>query len=390
MDTAGIAGRLNEWARHFEKLDPQRLSREEPLRAELLRQILKACFGLLTIQSAALAAIRVEWFWFFFTTVEPAILLAIVAWSARKRQTHLATVLLLVALSHMAAFVAARLEHLEFTGVLLLPSIVVCGLLVGHYFVLKWTAVCCGLIAWVTMSARADWRIAVAWSAAYLATAWLVMLFSRHMERLLETQVGAIVAERTRFAREIHDTLAQGFTGIMMQLNAAEQRIEGDAAGARQHLEKARELARQSLDEARRSVSALRPASLEGGSLLAAIERLGQQVTSASGISLHTVMEGAPYALSEEREAHLLRIAQEALTNAVRHGAPRRIDVRLRYHAQTVVLEVRDDGRGMDGQNTPGFGLENMRSRAREIGAEFRILSEAGQGTCIVTTLPTA
>jgi len=386
----GIAGRLNEWARHIEKLDPERLSREEPLRSELLRQILKACFGLLGLQAVVLVAIRVEWFWFFFTTMEPAILLAVVAWSARKRQTHLATVLLLVALSHMAAFVSARFEHLEFTGVLLLPSILVCGLLVGHYFVLKWTAVCCGLIAWVTVSTRGDWRIALAWSAAYVATAWLVMLFSRHMERLLETQVGAIVAERTRFAREIHDTLAQGFTGIMMQLNAAEQRIDVDPPASRQHLDKARELARQSLDEARRSVRALRPASLEGGSLLTAIERLGQQVTSASGISLHTVLDGVPHTLSEEREAHLLRIAQEALTNAVRHGAPRRIDVQLRYEARAVVLEVRDDGRGMNGQNAPGFGLENMRSRAREIGAEFRILSEAGQGTRIVTTLPTS
>ncbi len=386
----GLAGRLNGWARHIEKLDPKRLAREEPLRSELLGQILKACFGLLAIQAVVLAAIRVEWFWFLFTTVEPAMLLAIVARSARKRQTHLATVLLLVALSHMAAFLAARFEHLEFTGVLLLPSIVVCGLLVGHYFVLKWTAVCCGLLAWIEVSLHADWRIAAAWWAAYVATAWLVMLFSRHVERLLETQVGAIVAERTRFAREIHDTLAQGFTGIMMQLNATEQRMEVDAAGARQHLEKARELARQSLDEARRSVSALRPASLAGGSLLAAIERLGQQVTSASGIELYTLEDGAPYALPGDREAHLLRIAQEALTNAVRHGAPRRIDVRLRYEARAVVMEVRDDGRGIDAQHAPGFGLENMRERAHEIGAEFRILSEAGQGTSIVTTLPTA
>jgi signal transduction histidine kinase len=264
--------------------------------------------------------------------------------------------------------------------------------------VLKWTLVCCGLLLWVTTKVpdrEAVWWMA--WSGVYAVTALLVQLFSRHLERLLEAhraaeerQRGAIVAERTRFAREIHDTLAHGFTGIMMQLNAAGQRIEADPARAREHLEKARELARQSLEEARRSVSALQPGPLANGDLLSAIEQLGLQTTSASGIQLHTRLEGQPYSLSEECEAQLLRIAQEALTNAVRHGGPARIEVRLCYQPRSVVLEVCDDGRGMSGGERTGFGLTNMSERARQIGAAFTIRSEAGQGTRIVTTVPTA
>ncbi len=399
MDAGKVTAWINEWARRLHRISPERLAREEPLRAELLRYILRACFGALIVQGAALVYFRIQPFWLLWTTVEPLAMLAVAAACARKRQTHVATLLLLIALSHAAAFLEGRFEHLAFTGVLLVPSILICGLLIGEYYVLKWTLVCCGVLAWVTFAvhgAGETWWTLGAWCAIYLVTAWLVMLFSRQLERLLEAnraaeeqQRGAIVAERTRFAREIHDTLAQGFTGIMMQLNAADQRLEADPARAREHLEKARQLARQSLEEARRSVTALRPGPLVSGDLLSAIEQLGLQVTSASGIELRTGLEGQPYALSEDCEAHLLRIAQEALTNAVRHSAPGRIEVRLCYQPRSVVLEVRDDGCGMAETHTPGFGLKNMSERARQIGAELTILTKAGQGTQIVATLPT-
>jgi signal transduction histidine kinase len=235
------------------------------------------------------------------------------------------------------------------------------------------------------------------WGLLHLTAGWLVGMFSWHVERLNlaartaeEQQREAIVAERTRFARDIHDTLAQGFTGIMMQLNAAEQRLQADSADARAHIKKARQLASESLEEARRSVSALRAGALSNGSLLDAIEQIGRKLTSDSGVQLDTRLEGQPYALPEQCEANLLRIAQEALTNAVRHSGTERIGIRLAYQTGAVVLEVGDSGRGMSGQEPSGFGVDGMRERARQIGGEIKILSDPGRGTRVVVTIPNA
>ncbi len=399
MAAAGIVERVNRWAQRLYRTSPERQEREEPLRVELLRRMLTVLLAMLAAQALVLLYMRVELFWFLWTTIEPGALLLLSTWCARRGQTHLATMLLLVATSHIAAFLQGRFGHLEFTGVLLVPTIVMCGLLVGDYFVVRWTAICWAILLWVAWALRDGrriWLTAAAWCAIYVGMAWLVRLFSGHLERLLnanraaeEQQRAAIVAERTRFAREIHDTLAQGFTGIMMQLNAVAQRMESDPAHAREHLETARRLARESLEEARRSAHALRPEPLRNGDLLAAIEQAGRQLTWGSGIAVDLQQEGRPYALSSEQEVNLLRIAQEALTNAVRHSRPTRIGVRLDYRPQSVVLEVRDDGCGI-AESRPGFGLKNMSERAQQIGGEFRISSEPGQGTQIIATVPTA
>ena len=144
------------------------------------------------------------------------------------------------------------------------------------------------------------------------------------------------------------------------------------------------------MEEARRSVSALRADALSTGSLLDAIEQIGRKLTSDSGVRLETRLEGQPYTLSEECESHLLRIAQEALTNAVRHSGTERIVVRLAYQTGSVVLEVGDSGRGMTGAEPSGFGVDGMRERARHIGGEIQILSDPGRGTRIVVTVPNA
>jgi signal transduction histidine kinase len=244
---------------------------------------------------------------------------------------------------------------------------------------------------------RSSWSANTQWDLVYVAAAWLVTLYSSHLQRLVavnraaeEQQRNAIVAERTRFARDIHDTLAQGFTGIIMQLNAAEQRLQGDSTEARAHIEKARQLANESLEEARRSVSALRIDTLASGSLLGAMEQIGRKLTSNSGVQLDTKLEGQPYALPEQCEANLLRIAQEALTNAVRHSRTTRIIIRLAYRTGSVELEIGDSGRGMSGQEPSGFGVDGMRERVRQIGGEIKILSDPGRGTRIVVTVPNA
>jgi signal transduction histidine kinase len=205
-----------------------------------------------------------------------------------------------------------------------------------------------------------------------------------------EQQRNAIIVERTRFAREIHDTLAQGFTGIMMQLNAASQRLDGDAPQARLHLEKARELAQSSLDEARRSVSALRAGVLTNSTLFEAVQQVGQELAAGSKVAVDTQLEGVPQALPEGFESHLLRIGQEALTNAIRHSGADRINVRLSYQPDSVVLEVEDNGKGGALTAASGFGIEGMRDRARQIGGQIDIRSRPGKGTRLVIIIPNA
>jgi signal transduction histidine kinase len=396
MDIAALIDSKHDWTLRLFGVSAERIARELPLRAKLLGQLLAASAVALAVEAAALAVTGAGRRTLLWAAAEPAILLALAAWGTRRRRTLLATNLLLVALSHSAAF---SMEHFGLRGwspALLALTILVCGLLIGAYFVLTWTAICTALL-WLVAHALAEDRAqALGWTAVYVATGLLVILFSRHLERLVaahraaeEAERAAVVAERTRFAREIHDTLAQGFTGIVVQLNAAEGCLGAAPAGARDHLDKARALARQSLDEARRSVQALRPGWLANGDLLDAMAQIGQQLTAGSGIRFESRREGDPYALSEEVETQLLRIGQEALTNAVRHGRPSRIELRLRFLPRRASLEISDDGDGI--QATPGAagcGLRNMSERARLAGGELVIETGRGRGTRVVASVP--
>jgi signal transduction histidine kinase len=319
-------------------------------------------------------------------------------WGQKKWRTGFAISSLFVGIAFAATWSQAALLKLpsqgypQYGGVLIL-TIMLSGLLIGEFYVGIWTFICAFSLQLAFME-YTGWKVGAGWSAVYIVAGWLVIQFSRRVEQLFEAnrvaeeqQRAAIVAERTRFARDIHDTLAQGFTGIMMQLNAAEQRLHADSAEARVHIEKARQLANASLEEARRSVGALRIAS---GSLSDAIEQIARKLASDSGVQLDTKLEGQPYALPEQCEAHLLRIAQEALTNAVRHSGTERIVVRLAYQTGSVVLEIGDSGHGMTGAEPSGFGVDGMRERARQIGGEIQILSDPGRGTRIVVTVPNA
>ena len=362
----------------------KRMERAQPLRAELIRQI------------------RVVW------AVVLAGLIALRLWSG----VHFLDVLLGIAFP-LFWLLGAWSKNRPFAGAALLVSVVfgtgvpipqsnalvilqilVAGLVVGEFFVGIWTLVCAVVFPIVALAG--SWQERAGWSAVYIASGWLVILFSRHLERLLEAnlaaeeqQRGAIVEERTRFAREIHDTLAQGFTGIMMQLNAAEQRLQPESE-ARMHVEKARELARESLDQARRSVSALRMGVLANSTLLEAIGQIGRELMADSKIKFETKLEGAPYPLSEPREANLLRIAQEALTNAVRHSGADRIQVRLAYQPGAVALEIQDNGRGMSDLAREGFGVSGMRDRARQVGGLIDIRTQISGGTRVFVMVPNA
>ncbi len=379
--------------------------REAPLRNELFWRILIFAAGALALELGLLWSVGIRGWghnfgfgsFIFGSSIFSGVLL-LAAILTRKRYPPFALAPLFFAIASIVVLPIEQAakglyEYPQFSGALVL-TILLSGLLMGKSYVRLWTTMC---IMFQFAAPRSSWSANALWDLVYVAAGWLVTLYSSHLQRLFEVsraaeeeQRIAIVAERTRFARDIHDTLAQGFTGIMMQLNAAEQRLQGDSADARVHIEKARQLATESLEEARRSVSALRAGAHSSGSLLDAMGQIGRKLTSDSGVQLDTKLEGQPYALPEQCEANLLRIAQEALTNAVRHSGTERIGVRLAYRTGSVVLEVGDSGRGMSGQELSGFGVDGMRERARQIGGEIQILSDPGRGTRIVVTVPNA
>ncbi|MEH2349758.1 MAG: AAA family ATPase [Nostoc sp.] len=197
----------------------------------------------------------------------------------------------------------------------------------------------------------------------------------------------SILEERNRMAREIHDTLAQTLTGILLNVGAATQVLTDDLEATQAHLEMVEDLARTGLAEARRSVAALRPQLLEDGSLHSALCHLVTQMRASADTSVIYEIKGTAYPMPAEIENNLLRIGQEALTNAIKYAAACEIRVELVYENTQCILRVKDDGRGFGVATIPpvgGFGLLGMSERAEHIGAQLSILSQPGQGTEIV------
>lgn len=204
-----------------------------------------------------------------------------------------------------------------------------------------------------------------------------------------ETRKATLVQERNRMARDIHDTLAQGFTGVIVQLEAAKDVIaSGQRDKADGHIDRAMELARSMLAEARRSVHALRPASLEVGGLRGAFESLLHRMTDGTGIQATFDLRGRARHLPLDWEDALLRAGQESLTNALRHAETRRFSALLAFEPTVVELTLTDDGHGFD-PTAPneGHGLRGMRERAERLGGELIVRSTIGVGTQITFRL---
>lgn len=206
-----------------------------------------------------------------------------------------------------------------------------------------------------------------------------------HERKLAEA--ASILEERNRMAREIHDTLAQAFTGILLHIGAATEQMTQKQETAQAHLATVDELARTGLAEARRSVAALRPQLLEEGDLFSALKHLTTQMQSSTDTHITCEISGTAYTLSPDVENHLLRIGQEALTNAIRHAYPTEIHVELVYEETQCLLQVKDDGIGFAvGQisSSKGFGLLGMSERAEQMSSELIIHSQPGEGTEII------
>ena len=211
--------------------------------------------------------------------------------------------------------------------------------------------------------------------------------------RQIRGRFALVLEERARLAREIHDTLAQGFVGISSQLDAVAMSLPGNVDLAKRHLQLASKMARHSLTEARRSVMDLRASALEGHDLPAALHAGAKQWTFGSAVEVQVDVTGEPKALPEEMEQNLLRIAQEAVANALKHAAASRIWIRLSMEARRLCLRVEDDGRGFEQQDafsTVGghFGLLGMRERAERLGGALSLRSRPGDGTQVEVTVP--
>ncbi len=201
-----------------------------------------------------------------------------------------------------------------------------------------------------------------------------------------------ILQERARLAREIHDTLAQGFISIITHLEASEEKLSEDVGQSRHHLTQAKEMARRGVSQARRVVQDLRPEVLEQSPLPEAIERVVQGWTRQSGIQARTTVTGTHTHLHPEAETTLIRAVQEALANVQKHAQATSTQVTLSYMDDVLMLDVQDNGIGLENAPPPskggGYGLTAMRQRVTQVGGSLAVESEPGEGTTVVIQIP--
>lgn len=226
-----------------------------------------------------------------------------------------------------------------------------------------------------------------------LMLALLAWQFYRFRVRGMQKQFSAVLAERTRIAREIHDNLAQEMAGISVQLEVVARTMPPGAETARAQLDRVRMLVRHGIAEARRYVWDLRSPALENNDLPTALSETARRLTSETPVEAQVQVSGTFRPLAQMIEDNLLRIGQEAINNAVKHARPQQILVSLVFGAGHVQLRVRDDGSGFDSQSTANgvnghFGLVGMRERAEQIGGTFSIHTRNGSGTEIVVEVP--
>ncbi len=218
---------------------------------------------------------------------------------------------------------------------------------------------------------------------------------TRHALVVAERHAG-VIEERQRLAHEIHDTLVQGFTSVIMQLEAAEEALPSNTHVLQGHLDQARRTARENLVEARCLVWGLRPEAFDSASLPEVLTNLARNWAEENGVSASAIITGTSRALRPEIEVTLLRAAQETLTNAGKYAQANQVTLTLSYMEDMVVLDVQDDGKGFDtaqlvastpGHISSGFGLRGLRERVAQLGGTLFIESTPGEGTAIAVSL---
>ncbi len=242
---------------------------------------------------------------------------------------------------------------------------------------------------------RLLWLVGGATGAALTASIWVMILKRRMLDqaKIIRTQLQreGVLEERARIAREFHDNLEQELAGISLQLDMiAVQAVDHPAA---EQIGVAQRLLRRSQEEAHRSVWDLRCGAFERGGLAAALEETAERAGRGAGVAIHVSLPEPSRRLPVLIEHHLLRISQEAINNAVRHGHAKNIHLDLAFNSQEVRLRVRDDGCGFATERLPSemaghFGLLGMRERAEKMGGSFSIISQPGSGTDVEVKMP--
>jgi signal transduction histidine kinase len=234
--------------------------------------------------------------------------------------------------------------------------------------------------------------------ASLVVAAFAMLTARRHLREqalrraMAEAEFAAILSERNRVAREIHDTLAQGLAATSVQLMLAKKSVNGGSAELSHHLDTAHELVRESLAEARDSIWNMRAHVLESSDLAGALKEILKQRCDGTGIETSVEVSGRSRRFAPIMENNVLRAGQEAIFNATKYAKAHNIAVRLEFGEKQLRLLVRDDGSGFDTANPPsgsgGFGLMAMRERATELKGELKVNSSPGQGTEVIFTVP--
>ena len=204
----------------------------------------------------------------------------------------------------------------------------------------------------------------------------------------------AVTEERNRLAREIHDTLAQSFAGIVLHAEALGISLGVNNSQSQRALLTIQKLARSGLDEARRSVQALRPKAMEDCTLSEALMQAAERFSTEAQLACDFKQLGRPLPLPAEVQNEVFRIAQEAMTNVQKHAWAKSVWITLEFKVHQVILTIQDDGIGFATVNAPnsrcGYGMTSMRERARRIGGRLKIESPATGGTAIRVEMPLA
>lgn len=246
-----------------------------------------------------------------------------------------------------------------------------------------------GLVVWAFGLAAATTSIALLIAGTLWYRSKAKLREQRRQRLAREVEFATTMKERMRLAREIHDSLAQGFAAVSIQLENAKHKLPPEATVARNHIETARALVRDSLAEARRSIQGLRRETLSNAEFAAALRRSSERILKDTSLVYDQTLEGDIAQLGVEAEDALLRIATEAMTNTVKHAQAKRIHLTCRVRDGYGELNVSDDGAGYNRSDpVAGFGLRGMKERTLQLNGHLEIFSKPGQGTRISARIP--